>query len=79
MATRLVSLLAAVGLGLVAVGSAAAQGVPAHAPPVLVPASLVDGVGELLRVFEEGKDAAEKVDPPEVSLGTAFEPQAEYR
>jgi len=40
---------------------------------------LVDGTGELIRVFEEGKDAAEKVEPPEVSLGPAFEPQPEYR
>jgi len=38
-----------------------------------------DGTGELIRVFEEGKDAAEKVDPPEISLGPAFEPQPEYR
>ena len=28
---------------------------------------------ELLRIFQEGKDAAEQVDPPESSLGTAFD------
>ena len=49
------------------------------ASPVLVPAVLTDGAGELIRVFEEVKDAAEKVDPPEISLGPAFEPQPEYR
>jgi hypothetical protein len=30
---------------------------------------------DLLRIFQEGKDAAEQVDPPEISLGTAFDPQ----
>ena len=31
---------------------------------------------ELLRIFQEGKDAAEQMDPPEQqSLGTAFDPQ----
>ena len=78
MVTRLISLLAVLALGLTVAGSAAAQ-VLIPAPPVLVPAILVDGAGELIRVFEEGKDAAEKVDPPEISLGPAFEPQPEYR
>jgi len=30
---------------------------------------------DLLSIFQEGKDAAEQVDPPEISLGTAFDPQ----
>jgi hypothetical protein len=30
---------------------------------------------DLLRIFQEGKDAAEQVDPRESSLGTAFDPQ----
>ena len=30
---------------------------------------------DLLRIFQEGKDAAEQVDPPEVGLGTSFDPQ----
>ena len=34
---------------------------------------------DLLRVFQESKDAAEQVDPPEVSLGPAFEAQPDYR
>ena len=30
---------------------------------------------DLLRIFQEGKDAAEQADPPEISLGTAFDLQ----
>jgi hypothetical protein len=30
---------------------------------------------DLLRIFQEGKDAAEQIDPRELSLGTAFDPQ----
>ena len=80
MATRLGSLIAALTLGLTVAG-AAGQTVLMPAAPALVPTLLVDvaSAGELIRVFEEGKDAAEKVDPPEISLGPAFEPQAEYR
>ncbi len=37
------------------------------------PAVLV--ADDLLRIFQEGKDAAEQADPPEISLGTAFDPQ----
>jgi len=29
---------------------------------------------DLLRIFQEGKDAAEQAAPPEISLGTAFDP-----
>jgi hypothetical protein len=82
MATRLGSLITAVTLGLTVAGSAPGQTILVPlVPPSLLPAVLVDGAGagELIRVFEEGKDAAEKVDPPEISLGPAFEPPAEYR
>jgi hypothetical protein len=36
---------------------------------------------ELLRIFQEGKDAAEQEAPPEISLGPAFDPQpaADFR
>jgi hypothetical protein len=78
MATRLGSLFVTLTLGL-SVAGATGQTILVPAAPVLVPAVLVDGAGELIRVFEEGKDAAEKVDPPEISLGPAFEPPAEYR
>ena len=67
---------------MTAAGTAPAQTILVPVvPPSLLPAVLVDaaGAGELIRVFEEGKDAAERVDPPEISLGPAFEPQAEYR
>ena len=37
------------------------------------PAAMVGD--DLLRIFQEGKDAAEQVDPPEISLGPAFDPQ----
>jgi hypothetical protein len=78
MATRLGSLFVTLTLGL-SVAGATGQTILVPAAPVLVPAVLVDGAGELIRVFEEGKDAAEKVNPPEISLGPAFEPPAEYR
>jgi len=45
--------------------------------PHVRPAALVGD--DLLRVFQEGKDAAEQVDPPETSLGPAFDPQQDYR
>jgi hypothetical protein len=82
MATRLGSLVAALALGITAAGSAPAQTIMVPiVPPALLPTVLVDGAGagELIRLFEEGKDAAERVDPPEVSLSPAFEPQPEYR
>ncbi|HYS15883.1 MAG TPA: hypothetical protein VET45_03070 [Candidatus Binatia bacterium] len=47
-----------------------------NAPPIR-PAIMVGE--DLLRVFQEGKDAAEQVDPPEISLGPAFDPQPDYR
>ena len=45
--------------------------------PDLQPAVMVGD--DLIRVFQEGKDFAEQADPPEVSLGPAFDPQPEYR
>ena len=45
--------------------------------PHVRPAVLVGD--DLLRVFQEGKDAAEQVDPPEISLGPAFDPQQDSR
>lgn len=45
--------------------------------PNIRPAVLVGD--DLLRMFQEGKDAAEQADPPEISLGPAFDPQPDYR
>ena len=45
--------------------------------PDLRPAVMVGD--DLLRVFQEGKDAAEQADPPDISLGPAFDPQPDYR
>jgi hypothetical protein len=60
------ALAAALGLGaLVASGGDDAR---AMRPAVLVG-------DDLLRIFQEGKDAEEQVNPPEISLGTAFDPQ----
>ena len=61
------------GLAL-AVALALASGVASgENSQALRPAVLVGD--DLLRIFQEGKDAAEQVDPPEISLGTAFDPQ----
>jgi len=61
-----VALAAALGLGaMVAHGGDDARPVR---PAVLVG-------DDLLRIFQEGKDAEQQVDPPEISLGTAFDPQ----
>jgi hypothetical protein len=56
--------------GALALASVVASGENSQAvrPTVLVG-------DDLLRIFQEGKDAAEQVDPPEISLGTAFDPQ----
>ena len=51
-------------------GSVAARGDDSRA---IRPAVLVGD--DLLRIFQEGKDAEEQADPPEISLGTAFDPQ----
>jgi hypothetical protein len=57
------ALVAALALASVVASGEQSQGVR---PAVLVG-------DELLRIFQEGKDAAEQVDPPELSLETAFE------
>jgi hypothetical protein len=64
-------LLVAVALALTAV-VASGQTAPDLQPAVMVG-------DDLIRVFQEGKDAAEQADPPEVSLGPAFDPQPDYR
>ena len=58
-----------------ALGAVVASGQTA---PDIQPAVMVGD--DLIRVFQEGKDAAEQTDPPEVSLGPAFDPQQpDYR
>ena len=71
------------GLALAAaLALASAVGSGENSQPVR-PAILVGD--DLLRIFQEGKDAAEQVDPRELSLGTAFDappaqpPQSDYR
>jgi len=52
-----------------ALGAVGASGEDSKVRPAIL-------VGDdLLRIFQEGKDAAEQADPPEISLGTAFDPQ----
>ena len=60
-----ITLAAAVALATVVAGGENSPGVR---PAVMIG-------DDLLRVFQEGKDAAEQADPPEISLGTAFDPQ----
>jgi len=66
-----VGLLIAAALALTAV-VASGQTAPDLQPAVMVG-------DDLIRVFQEGKDVAEQADPPEVSLGPAFDPQPDYR
>ena len=56
-------------VGALALASMVASG---ENPTTVRPAVLVGD--DLLRVFQEGKDAAEQADPPEIGLGTGFEP-----
>lgn len=65
------SLVLAAALALGAVTASGQTG------PDVQPAVMVGD--DLIRVFQEGKDAAEQADPPEVSLGPAFDPQPDYR
>jgi hypothetical protein len=65
------SLVLAAALALAAVAANGQTG------PDLQPAVMVGD--DLIRVFQEGKDAAEQADPPEISLGPAFDPQPDYR
>jgi hypothetical protein len=62
------------GLAAAAALAMAAFMVGAENPPARQP---VVGLADLLRVFQEGKDAAEQIDPPEVGLGPAFERERE--
>jgi hypothetical protein len=62
------------GLGLALALAVAAVMAGAENRPTRQPAA---GLADLLRVFQEGKDAAEQVDPPEVGLGPAFERERE--
>jgi hypothetical protein len=61
------------GLALAAALALASAVASAENSQPLRPAVLIGD--DLLRIFQEGKDAAQQVDPPETSLGTAFEPQ----
>jgi hypothetical protein len=64
-------------LGLAAALALVAVVANGQTGPDLQPAVMVGE--DLIRVFQEGKDAAEQADPPEVSLGPAFDPQPDYR
>jgi hypothetical protein len=64
----------AVGLALAVALAVAAIMAGAENPATRQP---VAGLADLLRVFQEGKDAAEQVDPPEIGLGPAFERERE--
>ena len=56
-------------VAVLALGAIVASGEDSKVRPAVL-------VGDdLLRIFQEGKDAAEQADPPEISLGTAFDPQ----
>jgi hypothetical protein len=67
------------GLALAAFLALASAVTSAENIPTIRPAVMV--ADELLRVFQEGKDAAEQEAPPEISLGPAFDPQpaADFR
>jgi len=65
--------LAPAGLALAVALALTSAGMSGESPPPVRPTVLVGD--DLLRVFQEGKDAAEQTDPHEQSLGTAFDPQ----
>jgi hypothetical protein len=64
------------GLALAVALAVAAVMTGAENRSVREPVDLPD-LADLLHVFQEGKDAAEQVDPPEVGLGPAFERERE--
>jgi hypothetical protein len=66
-------MLAPAGGGGVAALALATVGASGEIPQAVRPTVLIGD--DLLRVFQEAKDAAEQVDPPEVGLGTSFDPQ----
>ena len=61
------------GIALAAAMALATVVTSGENPSAVRPAVLVGD--DLLRIFQEGKDAAEQADPPEISLGTAFDAQ----
>ena len=61
------------GLALAAALALASMVASGEIGPDVRPAVMVGD--DLLRVFQEGKDAAEQADPPEIGLGPAFDPQ----
>ena len=65
------------GLALAAALALATVVASGQTGPDIQPAVMVGD--DLIRVFQEGKDAAEQADPPEISLGPAFAPQPDYR
>jgi hypothetical protein len=65
------------GLALAAALALASAVASGEIGPDLRPAVMVGD--DLLRVFQEGKDAAEQAAPPDISLGPAFDPQPDYR
>jgi len=65
--------LAPTGLALAAALALASAVASGENSQPLRPAVLIGD--DLLRIFQDGKDAAQQVDPPETTLGTAFEPQ----
>jgi len=75
MTWRAVGSLALVpaGLALVVALTLASAGVGGESSQPVRPTVLVGD--DLLRIFQESKDAAEQADPHEQSLGTAFDSQ----
>jgi len=65
--------LAPAGLALAVALALASAGSSGESPQPVRPTVLIGD--DLLRIFQEGKDAAERTDPHEVSLGTAFDSQ----
>ena len=62
------------GIALAAAVALAAVVASGENSPGVHPAVMMGD--DLLRIFQEGKDAAEQAAPPEISLGTAFDPQS---
>jgi uncharacterized protein YbjT (DUF2867 family) len=61
------------GIALAAAVALATVGATGENSPGVRPAVMIGD--DLIRIFQEGKDAAEQAGPPEISLGTAFDPQ----
>jgi len=67
------SVVTPAGIALAAAMALATVVASGENPSAVRPAVLVGD--DLLRIFQEGKDGAEQADPPEISLGTAFDAQ----